>query len=800
MAVMLVAAVSTPQARAADEMSGVAESGALPAAALGNQVSDQGTFTRHVYSAAQGKVVSVESFYGHPEIAPQAIAGDAELVPVYSNPDADILFPPGVGRAIADDIFTTPGCDCQLNSYEFLVGAENNGTGGPFSVEFALYDNCPNINGEIVPGTDAIVALPDDGVHLIVVDLTGLQLSKGAAYWLRTEFSRAGAGWYCGTPAQIGYSADRYDFPGFPCTAQIGGGLYASFYANMYCEPSNLAEASEPLPPDNAMGVVSAPLLSWNSSAVASASVALPELNTDWESELAPGQHCATQERYMANNPDHGSVAGGCFMPGTCDEPDTRDFFIPNSSTAIKEFRLSFRVFCFDNGSGCVADEGDIATEVATLNADYSPWNIQFVYEYAEIADSEYRNYQSDEESAMKMTYADSPASKLNIFVTTTSGFSVGTFPWDPVALGPLGGIVLHSGHLGTHIVSHEVGHNLGLWHTHHGVSEVQSCSACWERADGIDGDITGDFCSDTAPTPVNFNCGNPGGTDQCSNTPWGETDYPNYMSYAPSSCQDHFSVQQAGRMHCWSQDRLEGWMDLEICGATYDVYGGSESPPEDLLCEDTLETQCQAPEIADDSDYYWQVVTKRDVDVIPGPIWSFSTGGLCMVTDSEPQDCSVDARQPHDPPDANVRYGWKTVDVTLGCDPTGLGSDDFSVMVDGGPAPTIESIETSGAVATITLSDPILPGQWTCVIYDGSGDQVCLGYLPGDVSGDLVTTSDDIGSLITAIEGAGTALNLTDMNRDGALGPEDLLRLIDIMNGGEEFMVGLDATIGACP
>jgi len=83
--------------------------------------------------------------------------------------------------------------------------------------------------------------------------------------------------------------------------------------------------------------------------------------------------------------------------------------------------------------------------------------------------------------------------------------------------------------------LSHEVGHCLGLWHPHHSPDEVAGCSdPCYEFA-GSPSNTTGDFCSDTAPTPTNYNCSDPPGSDPCTDppVPWAPTNYRNFMGWA---------------------------------------------------------------------------------------------------------------------------------------------------------------------------------------------------------------------------------------------------------------------------
>ena len=96
-----------------------------------------------------------------------------------------------------------------------------------------------------------------------------------------------------------------------------------------------------------------------------------------------------------------------------------------------------------------------------------------------------------------------------------------------------------------THTLVHELGHNLGLWHVHHGVTESSDCAdQCYEHHPSLK---VGDLCDDTNPTPQNTECHNPSSRDliyykgrygtqdlmTCGKTEYRNTPYDNYMSYA---------------------------------------------------------------------------------------------------------------------------------------------------------------------------------------------------------------------------------------------------------------------------
>jgi hypothetical protein len=278
---------------------------------------------------------------------------------------------------------------------------------------------------------------------------------------------------------------------------------------------------------------------------------------------------CGTQQMWESKYASVARKAAGLCDQGPCDAAATRNSWVPTPATTLTFFRIYFNVFRNDDGSNPACSAADVDSEVAVLNRDYLPYRVQFEKAGMRFINSTaFRSITATAEfDAMKAAYAVKPDSQCNIYVVSVNiggtVYSFATFPWDPDALTAYGGIVMNRTQFPpyeNHTMTHEMGHCLGLWHPHHGVDEVTQCSACYEAATHAS-DLTGDLCSDTPPTPTNYNCSGPGGSDPCNGFLWGVTDVSNYMGYGPNSCINHFTTQQSGRIACWMNAELVPWM-----------------------------------------------------------------------------------------------------------------------------------------------------------------------------------------------------------------------------------------------
>lgn len=140
-------------------------------------------------------------------------------------------------------------------------------------------------------------------------------------------------------------------------------------------------------------------------------------------------------------------------------------------------------MFQADDGSDPAVTPGDLVGQMDTVNLDFLPYGIQFCYSWEYVSDSTWR-YDTGADPAMKAAYAVDPMDQCSVFINELPG-GIGYFPWDPEALEAGGGIVMGRDYFTPvhHVLTHELGHNLGLWHLHHGVDEVDPCDPCYAEA-----------------------------------------------------------------------------------------------------------------------------------------------------------------------------------------------------------------------------------------------------------------------------------------------------------------------------
>lgn len=247
-----------------------------------------------------------------------------------------------------------------------------------------------------------------------------------------------------------------------------------------------------------------------------------------------------------------------CGTPAITSFENVKKLFSHQKRTANSTYalRLYFHVIRSSSGTGGVSSS-NVSNAYNRLNYDFNDHGIFFFWdENIDYIDNN--------------TYYDSiPDTKIFNVNSHSNGIDIYLFPAFPnyshSFSGLANGIGMNSEYLVvgnfngtpacmTSTISHEMGHVLNLWHTHHGTfNEGGNDNPCPELVNGSNSSTCGDYVEDTPADPrllgkVNDFCLYTGSETDANNQAY-TPDVDLIMSYAPNSCRTRFSIKQGERM-----------------------------------------------------------------------------------------------------------------------------------------------------------------------------------------------------------------------------------------------------------
>ena len=256
-----------------------------------------------------------------------------------------------------------------------------------------------------------------------------------------------------------------------------------------------------------------------------------------------------------------------CGTPAITNIENVRKLSSPQKRSANSNYllRLYFHVVRKSNGTGGVSTS-IVNSAYNRLNSDFNSHGIFFVWD--EVIDTinnntYYLNNRPD--TCTSIFYKKNHANGIDIYLFRESSTSAILWAGKANGVGMNSEILIAGNDNGTpacmtSIISHEMGHVLNLWHTHHGTDlEGNStdpdydANQCAELVNGSNSSTCGDYVEDTPADPnidgkVNSNCVYIGtGTD--ANNHAYNPDVDLIMSYSRIPCRTRFSTKQGERM-----------------------------------------------------------------------------------------------------------------------------------------------------------------------------------------------------------------------------------------------------------
>ena len=214
---------------------------------------------------------------------------------------------------------------------------------------------------------------------------------------------------------------------------------------------------------------------------------------------------------------------------------------------ANKLYRINIFVHIVQSSTGLRSSKTIAPLVVNYLNNSFANVRIQFVLQGVDLLDNNYK-YLAGKERELFNTSRRKNA--INIYVVPKSLWTK-SGQADSI---PSTALIIRSDRCETSDLPHEMGHCLGLYHTHHGTwnePDSHDSTQCREFVDGSNSSTCGDYISDTPADPCLWSM------TTCAYTGTGKDghkqrytpDASNYMSYANPLCRTKFTNGQIERM-----------------------------------------------------------------------------------------------------------------------------------------------------------------------------------------------------------------------------------------------------------
>ena len=291
------------------------------------------------------------------------------------------------------------------------------------------------------------------------------------------------------------------------------------------------------------------------------------------------------------------------------------------SSAATANYKLNVFIHIVRSSSGYGLGAEISPSIVSQLNSGFASAGIQFRLQDTDFIDNDFYYDGMNDEKAERLFAVNAHSDAIDIYVLGESTV------WEYAGLAKSvlskSFIVQGNYYNNTVILAHEMGHCLGLYHTHHGtVKEKGDAIQCPELADGSNSTTCGDYVSDTPADPNKWSgCSYIGPTFDISKHRY-TPDPSNYMSYA-DGCRTRFSSGQIRKM----KEFIETTSLLQQVVFRYEIAGPT------VVCNQGMYT---IPDLSDGVSVQWST-SNGNLQLVSGQgtrtaVFRRNGWGECMI------------------------------------------------------------------------------------------------------------------------------------------------------------------------